>query len=118
MVRIKKLILKKHLILCLETSYWNFDVKIIKLSKRRILVLARTESYEFSGIIDKNHHLVINKELPVNGPKKVRVIILVEDDNLVENTDFLMAAQAGGAFDFWNDPEEDIYTIKDGKAIG
>ena len=80
-------------------------------------MIARAESYEFTGIIDKNHHLVINKELPVDGPKKVKVIVLVEDDYSRKEADFLRAAQAGGSFNFWNDPEEDIYTAEDGQAI-
>ncbi len=81
-------------------------------------MIAQAKSYEIAGIIDKDHHLIISEELPVMGPKKVKVIVLVEDDNLGEGADFLRAAQAGGSFDFWNDPEEDVYTIKDGKAIG
>ena len=81
-------------------------------------MITQAKSYEVAGIIDKDHHLIINEELPVNGPKKVKVIVLVESDVDAEEMDFLRAAQAGGAFDFWNDPEEDIYTMEDGKAIG
>ena len=79
-------------------------------------MIAQAKSYEISGIIDEDHHLVISEKLPVMGPKKVKVIVLVEDDNL-EEEDFLRAAQAGGSFDFWNNAGEDIYTIKDGKAV-
>ena len=80
-------------------------------------MIAQVKSYEIEGIIDKDHHLVISKELPVMGPKKVKVIVLVEDDNLGEGTDFLRAVQDGGSFDFWNDPEEDLYTLEDGRAV-
>lgn len=81
-------------------------------------MISQAKSYEISGTIDKDHHLVVSEELPVMGPKKVKVIVLVEDDDDMEKgEDFLRAAQAGGSFDFWNNSEEDIYTQKDGKAV-
>ena len=34
------------------------------------------------------------------------------------NDDWHRFIESGGAFDFWNDPAEDIYTEADGEAVG
>jgi hypothetical protein len=31
--------------------------------------------------------------------------------------DWLRLAEHGGAFDFWNDPDEDIYTLQHGEPV-
>ena len=56
-------------------------------------------------------------------PGSVKIVVFpqdetkeaIEDDLPVD--ELLRVAQAGGAFDFWNDPEEDIYTMEDGKPV-
>ncbi|MDA3812242.1 MAG: hypothetical protein PF518_18135 [Spirochaetaceae bacterium] len=72
---------------------------------------------ELIGHIDKNHHLIVDQQLPF-APGDVNIIVfpsneIVEDDD-ISTMDILRTAQAGGAFDFLNDPEEDIYTLEDG----
>ena len=45
--------------------------------------------------------------------KKAEVVFLFEEDGVPEK-DWMQLAMKGGAFDFWNDPAEDIYTLEDG----
>jgi hypothetical protein len=53
-------------------------------------------------------HLGINFSM-----KKAKVVLLFEDDDISEK-EWLQFAMKGGAFDFLNDPAEDIYTMEDG----
>ncbi len=45
--------------------------------------------------------------------RKAKVLVLFEDEEVTEK-EWLQLALKGGAFDFWNDPAEDIYTLNDG----
>jgi len=47
---------------------------------------------------------------------RVRLIILVGEDEPSEQ-EWLHAATRGGAFDFLDAPEEDRYTLRDGKPF-
>jgi hypothetical protein len=47
--------------------------------------------------------------------KKVRIIILTEDE--LEEDEWLHAIAENPAFDFLNEPSEDIYSLKDGKPF-
>jgi len=75
---------------------------------------------EMTGMVDENHQLHLDGVLPFAGPKRVRVIVL---SPLTENADdwnemeWLKASLKNSAFDFLSDPEEDIYTLKDGKPF-
>lgn len=75
---------------------------------------------EMTGTVDENHQLQLDGVLPFAGPKRVRVIVL---SPLTENADdwnemeWLKASLKNSAFDFLNDPEEDIYTLNDGKPF-
>lgn len=74
---------------------------------------------ELTGTIDENHQLQLDSVLPITGPRRVRVIILsalIESDELSE-ADWLKASLNNPAFDFLNDPSEDIYKISDGKPF-
>lgn len=42
--------------------------------------------------------------------------VQLSDDDL-QTADMMRLAEAGGAFDFWLDPGEDIYTINDGEPL-
>jgi hypothetical protein len=78
---------------------------------------------EMTGTVDENHQLQLDGVLPIAGPKRVRVIVL---SPLIENADeqsewsemeWLKASLSNAAFEYLRDPEEDIYTIKDGKPF-
>lgn len=53
----------------------------------------------------------------VKKPTNILVTFLDDDsDSEIANKDLLRLAEKGGAFDFLNDPEEDIYTDDDLKV--
>jgi hypothetical protein len=78
---------------------------------------AATKAIETIGTIDAQHHLVLDETLPITGPTRVRVIILLPEDSDISETEWLQAAAANPAFDFLKDPEEDIYTLSDGRPF-
>ena len=75
---------------------------------------------EMMGTVDKNHQLKLDGKLPFAGPKRVRVIVLTQ---ITENADelsemeWLKASLSNPAFEYLREPEEDIYSIKDGKPF-
>jgi hypothetical protein len=76
-----------------------------------------TRAIETAGTIDAQCQLVLDDPLPIAGPRRVRVIILVPDEEDIDETEWLRAAAANPAFDFLKDPSEDIYSIQDGKPF-
>ncbi|MBA2562851.1 MAG: hypothetical protein H0V14_08050 [Chitinophagaceae bacterium] len=48
--------------------------------------------------------------------KEARVVVLIKDDEISEK-EWLSMAMKGGAFDFLNDPSENIYTMEDGDTL-
>ena len=78
---------------------------------------ATTKAIETTGTIDAQHHLVLDGVLPITGPTRVRVIILVPEETDINETEWLQAAAANSALDFLKDTEEDIYTISDGSPF-
>jgi len=78
---------------------------------------AATKAIETTGTIDIQHQLVLDGALPIAGPTRVRVIILLPEESEIDETEWLQAAAANPAFDFLKDPEEDIYTLSDGRPF-
>ena len=76
-----------------------------------------TKAIEITGTIDAQHHLVLDGALPITGPIRVRVIILVPEETDINETEWLQAAAANPAFYFLKDSEEDIYTLSDGRPF-
>lgn len=75
------------------------------------------KAIETTATIDANRQLVLDEPLPVGGPTKVRVIILFPEEAEIEEKDWLHSAIANHTFDFLKEPEEDIYTLSDGKPF-
>jgi len=73
------------------------------------------KAIETTGTVSKDHQLVLDEPLPVAGLSRVRVIVLVPDDNDIDEQLWLKAAAVNPAFDFLKDPKEDIYSVSDGK---
>ncbi len=73
---------------------------------------------EATGTIDKDHRLVLDEPLPIDGPSRVKVIVLVPDDPELDEKLWLQAARSNPAFEFLTDPAEDVYTAADGKPFG
>lgn len=71
---------------------------------------------EAVGTIEQDRRVVLDEPLPPGVAGRVRVIILLGEDEPSEQ-EWLNAAARGGALDFLNAPEEDIYTLSDGKPF-
>ena len=78
---------------------------------------AATQAIETIGTIDARHHLVLDGVLPITGPTRVRVIILLPEESEIDETEWLQAAAANPTFDFLKDPEEDTCTLSDGRPF-
>ena len=68
------------------------------------------------GTIDEQRRLQLDEPLPIVGPSRVRVIILIPEET-DQTSGWLQAGAINPAFDFLKEPEEDIYTLADGKPF-
>jgi hypothetical protein len=75
------------------------------------------KAIEVGGTIDEQRRLQLDEPLPIVGPSRVRVIILIPDETDIDEKEWLQAAASNPAFDFLKEPEEDIYTLADGKPF-
>jgi len=64
--------------------------------------------------IYENGHLIPLEKLDL--PEHMRVHIAILDDEL-SSLDMAKLAEIGGAFDFLDNPEDDIYNLDDGEKI-
>ena len=78
---------------------------------------AARKAIETTGTIDAQHHLVLDETLPVVGPTRVRIIILVPEETDINETEWLQAAAANPALNFLKYLDEDIYTLSDGRPF-
>ncbi len=72
---------------------------------------------ETTGTIEQSGKIVINETFPMNTPTLVRVIVLFPESEDVHENEWMQAASKNEAFDFLHDPDEDIYSLSDGKAL-
>jgi len=72
---------------------------------------------EMTGTIDEHQQLRLDDVLPFPGPARVRVIVLYSSGDEWDDTEWLKAAACNPAFDFLKDPEEDIYSLEDGRPF-
>jgi hypothetical protein len=75
------------------------------------------KAIETTGTIDAQCQLVLDKQLPVAGPTRVRIIILLSEEAEIDEKEWLQAAANNPALDFLKEPEEDIYTIANGRPF-
>jgi len=75
------------------------------------------KAIETTGTIDAQRQLVLDKQLPVAGPTRVRIIILLSEEAEMDEKEWLQAAADNPALDFLKEPEEDIYTIANGRPF-
>jgi hypothetical protein len=75
------------------------------------------KALEVAGTIDERRQLHLDDPLPIVGPSRVRVIILIPEESDMDEKEWLQAAVSNPAFDFLKEPEEDIYTLADGKPF-
>jgi hypothetical protein len=72
---------------------------------------------EMTGTVDTEHRLVLDETLPITGPTRVRVIVLVENQDEVTEAAWLKSVATNESFDFLKDEREDIYSLADGKPF-
>ena len=75
------------------------------------------KAIETTATIDKQCRLILDEPLPVVGPKRVRVIVLLPEEADIGENAWLLAGARNSAFGFLREPEEDIYTLEDGKPF-
>lgn len=78
---------------------------------------ATMTAIEVTGTVDEHHQLQLDTILPIPGPRRVRVIVLYPLADEWDETEWLQAAARNPAFAFLSDPEEDIYSLVDGKPF-
>jgi hypothetical protein len=72
---------------------------------------------EATGILNTQGQIQLDRPLPQGKSSRVRVILLMsEEEDLSEKT-WLDAVSTNPSFAFLNDPEEDIYTLEDGQPV-
>ena len=54
---------------------------------------------------------------PINLPENTRLTLALLDSDDLSADVIAKVARSGGAFDFLNDPREDIYSETDGEAV-
>jgi hypothetical protein len=72
-------------------------------------------SLETTATVGPNRQLLLDDDLPADVSKKVRVIVMFDED--IDEKKWLTAAKDNDAFEFLDDNAEDIYTLNDGKPI-
>lgn len=72
---------------------------------------------ETTAVINADNQLILDEALPIIGPAKVRVIILLPEDTDIDDKTWNQAINSNPVFDFLNDSEEDIYSLTDGKPF-
>ena len=78
---------------------------------------ATMAAIEMTGTIDEHRQLQLDDLLPIPGPMRVRVIVLYPLREEWDEAEWLRAAAGNPVFDFLSDPEEDIYSLRDGKPF-
>jgi hypothetical protein len=73
------------------------------------------KAIEIKAKTDKNGNLSISEKLNFSN-KEVRVLILVEDEEIDEKS-WLKALSKNPSFDFLAEAEQEIYTTKHGKPF-
>ncbi len=72
---------------------------------------------EATGILNTQGQIQLDNPLPQDKSSRVRVILLMsEEEDLSEKT-WLGAVSNNPSFAFLHDPEEDIYTLEDGQPV-
>ena len=95
----------------LTAFHYCFNVRI----KSLFLNLAMG-AIEATGILNIQGQIQSDRPIPQAKNRLVRVILLMPEDELNEQT-WLDTLSNNPSFAFLNDPEEDIYTLKDGQPV-
>ncbi len=72
---------------------------------------------EATGILNTQGQLQLDMPRPQAKPSRVRIIMPISDDDDLNPGEWENAIATNPRFAFLNDPEEDIYTLEDGKPV-
>ena len=72
---------------------------------------------EVTGTVDEHQRLELDENLPISGPRRVRVIVLYSSGEEWDEKEWLCAAARNSVFDYLSEPEEDIYSLSDGEPF-
>jgi len=79
---------------------------------------APLHAIETTGTVDEESQLHLDRPLPISGPARVRVIVIYPpDDAEIAESEWLRAASGNPAFEDLAEPEEDVYTLADGRPF-
>jgi hypothetical protein len=78
---------------------------------------SRMTAIEVRGTVDEHRRLELDENLPIAGPMRVRVIVLYPSTEEWDEKEWLQAGARNPAFDYLKEPEEDIYSLSDGKPF-
>jgi hypothetical protein len=69
-----------------------------------------------TGKLDSKNRLTLDVDLPFESNTKVNVTVSI-DDVEIDDLNYFNLVSSNTSFDFLKDPEEDIYTLEDGKPF-
>jgi len=75
------------------------------------------KAIETTGIINARGQLILDEPLLAVAPTRVRVVILLPEETDIDEMKWLRAAARNPVFDFLKEPDEDIYTLADGRPF-
>ena len=75
------------------------------------------KAIETTGTMDNKNRIILDEPVEKKKKKNVRVIILFTEDNDIPERDWQIAASKNPVFGFLKEPDEDIYSTKDGKPF-
>ncbi len=76
------------------------------------------KAVEVTGTVDEHRQLRLDAALPIQGPMRVRVLVLYPaQDEEIDEEAWLQAGTRNPAFDYLREPAEDIYSPTDGRPF-
>jgi len=105
--------LRQPTFVTIDMGFWNRGLRDARYC---ILCfpLRNEKQYELPGLLRR---LLRLPEFRIVGPTRVRIIILLPEEADIDEMEWLRAAAVNPAFDFLKEPEEDIYTLADGRPF-
>jgi hypothetical protein len=70
-----------------------------------------------TGILNTQGQIQLDRPLPQDKTSRVRVILLMSEEDDLNEEAWLGAISTNPSFAFLHDPEEDIYTLEDGQPV-
>lgn len=80
-------------------------------------MLVNLKAIEVAGTVDRDHQLHLDEPLPLDGPSRVRVIVLMPEPAEIDEAEWLRSASSNPAFQSLHDPAEEIYDLNDGRPF-